>query len=154
MSTPPEHNILLDPITELRLALAAHAFGVDPQSDVLLAQSFPRSDEDKAAVRAAADAGAPAPERVVARARVVFLQDEGEAVVALSSAGYVVESWTLAAPLPAPFESLDALLIAASPAYVAAMQDELHKRFAGDSVSRRFVYDDDDDGQDEPAWID
>lgn len=50
------------------------------------------------------------------------------------------------------FESLDALLIALSPAYQEAMQDELLKRFEG-GVSSRFNYDDEEDVE-EPKWID
>ncbi|WOO77569.1 uncharacterized protein LOC62_01G001143 [Vanrija pseudolonga] len=153
-TTPPEHNLLLDPISELRLALASHAFGVDARTELLEAESFPRSAAERAEVQAEADLSGHTPDRVVARARVVFLAGEGEAVVSLSAGGYRVDRWTLDTPLPTTaYESLDALLIASSPAYVAAMQAELHKRFASDDVSRRFVYDDDDDGE-EPAWID
>lgn len=55
------------------------------------------------------------------------------------------------------FESLDALLIALSPAYVAAMQSELMKRFEGGPGPSRWRDLDDSDGdgaEDEPAWID
>ncbi|KAL1408201.1 hypothetical protein Q8F55_005006 [Vanrija albida] len=153
MPTPPEHNLLLDPVAELRAALSSHAFGLDRATEVLLDASFPRTDAQRAEVKAEADASGETPARVVARASVVFLAGEGEAVVSLSGKGYTVESWTLGTPLPAsPFESLDALLIACSPAYVAAMQEELGRRFADGDASRRFNYDD-DDGE-EPAWID
>jgi hypothetical protein len=46
------------------------------------------------------------------------------------------------------FEALDALLIAISPAYVASMQDELHKRLA--DTERRWEHEE----LDEPEWID
>lgn len=51
------------------------------------------------------------------------------------------------------FESLDALLIALSPAYQESMQNELMKRFQGDGgINNRFNYDDEEDIE-EPKWI-
>lgn len=49
------------------------------------------------------------------------------------------------------FESLDALLIALSPAYASAMHDELMKRFEGGTGLERFERKWDEE---EPAWID
>jgi hypothetical protein len=54
---------------------------------------------------------------------------------------------------PATYESLDALLIARSPAYVQAMQAELMKRFESDTP-RRWDYADGQDAEEEVVWID
>lgn len=90
MSSPPPDNILTDPSSELHAALKSHAFGLDPSSAVLEETCFPRTAEDMAAVAAEARGSKTTPSSVVGRARLVFLGDEGEAVVELSGKGFTV----------------------------------------------------------------
>ncbi|KAL7423061.1 hypothetical protein Q5752_002360 [Cryptotrichosporon argae] len=126
-------NILLDPLAELTSALTAHAFGLDPASSVVPHASFPLTPEDRASVAAESRAGGVTSARVVGRARIVLLAGEGEAEVTLDRRGYTLESVHAPDGMRYPaqtYESLDALLIATSPAYVAAMSRELTKRFA------------------------
>lgn len=97
MSSPPPDNILLDPISELEAALKAHAFGLDPRSAVLVDASFPRTADERATVASEANASKQTPERVIGRANLVLLDNEGEAQVVLDQRGYTVsdeaEEW-------------------------------------------------------------
>ncbi|EJT49390.1 hypothetical protein A1Q1_01485 [Trichosporon asahii var. asahii CBS 2479] len=173
--SPPPDNILEDPLGELDAALKSHAFGL-ASYQLRPEVSYPRTDDEKAKVRDEAKAEGHTPEGVAGRAHLVLLKNEGEADILLDQRGYTVshpntclehsgagscggrwlivqiEKTTAQQPLlSSTFESLDALLIALSPAYQEAMQEELLRRFEG-GVSSRFNYDD-EEVVEEPKWI-
>ncbi|CAK9780665.1 hypothetical protein CC85DRAFT_330278 [Cutaneotrichosporon oleaginosum] len=154
MSSPPPSNILEDPIGELEAAIRAHAFGIDPLSHVLVGQSYPRTNAERIAVASEARSNKQTPESVRARAKVVLLENEGEAEIVLDQRGYTIESTTATTDLTArTFESFDALLIALSPAYVRAMNAAVAARFAEGVPERRYHSHEDED-EEEPKWID
>lgn len=90
MSSPPPDNILLDPISELERALRDHSFGLDSLSHVIVDASFPRTAGEREDVASEARAMKNTPERVVGRAKLVLLNNEGSAEVVLDQRGYSV----------------------------------------------------------------
>lgn len=92
MSSPPPNNILTDPMSELEAALRAHAFGIDPLSHVLVEASFPRTAGERETVASEARATKHTPERVLGRAKIVLLANEGDADVVLDQRGYTVSA--------------------------------------------------------------
>ncbi|BEJ14068.1 hypothetical protein CspHIS471_0312420 [Cutaneotrichosporon sp. HIS471] len=154
MSSPPPDNILEDPIGELDAAIRSHAFGIDPLSHALVDQSFPRTNAERVSVASQVRATKQTTDRVHARAKIVLLEKEGEAEVVLDQRGYTIENTTASVQVTShTFESLDALLIALSPAYVRAMNDAVAARFA-QGVSERRYHDHEDEDAEEPKWID
>ncbi|GMK53693.1 hypothetical protein CspeluHIS016_0102790 [Cutaneotrichosporon spelunceum] len=152
-SSPPPDNILEDPIGELEAALRAHAFGIDHHSCVLVDQSFPQTAAERALVASEARETKQTSDQVHARAKLVFLENEGEAEVVLDQRGYTIDNTTTSTQLTShTFESLDALLIAISPAYVRAMNDAVAARFA-QGIPKRMYHNHEGDDE-EPKWID
>lgn len=93
MSSPPTHKVATDPLSELRLVLESHAFGVE--SYVLLeAESFPASAAERALVAAAARGGTALVEgaEIRAIASVALLGGEGTLRVRLDARGYTVRA--------------------------------------------------------------
>jgi hypothetical protein len=87
MPSPPEHNVLLDPLAELSAALDSHAFGL-ASCEILLGECYPHNDAERRAVQQAS--GSRGVEATVqAKARLVLLGGE-EVVVVLDARGYSV----------------------------------------------------------------
>ena len=140
-------NLLMDPIEELQQVLSINSFGLapSPATQILLENSFPITDEDKVTVAQEAVQKGVTDSRVKCRAKVGLL--EGDILeVSLDSRGYTVgsvkslansadeqlESATSTTNRTYPvatYESLEAMLIGLSPAYVEAMTREITRRF-------------------------
>jgi len=135
MSSPPPSNILLDPLTELTQSLSENAFGISPSSTVLAnpEYTFPITPQDKEGVKRESREKGRTMDRVRARCRVGLLEG-GVVEVVLDQRGYTIaqlESVPTTEGRSFPhetYESLEALLIAISPAYVEAMAREVGKR--------------------------
>ncbi|WVR06472.1 hypothetical protein IAU60_003503 [Kwoniella sp. DSM 27419] len=137
-------NILLNPLPELRAALASTSFGTASYT-VLEDRSFPLTEEDLKTVRDESRKSGTTSVRVVACADVVLKKDEGQVRVRVDRRGWTVEQATGSQEVTSrqgrTYESLETLLIDVSRAYTEAMNDEIWKRFGVDK-------------RDEGEWVD
>lgn len=83
-------NILLNPIPELTAALQTNTWGIDPSSEIIVADCFPITPEDVDSVRnEVKEKGASG--RVVGKARIVSLEGTSMVVV-LDQRGFTVRN--------------------------------------------------------------
>ncbi|WRT67911.1 uncharacterized protein IL334_004885 [Kwoniella shivajii] len=126
------HNILLDPLPEIRAALSSNSFGVSG-SKVIEEKSFPRTEEELISVKDETRSTGITPSRVVGRAEIVLKDEEGIVSLRLDRSGWTIDSAEgsneLSQKVNKTYESLETLLIDISESYVQAMNQEIWKRF-------------------------
>ena len=81
-------NILLNPVPELTTALQTNTWGIDPSSEIIVADCFPITPEDVESVRTEVKSKG-ASVRVVGKARIVNLEGV-TMIVVLDQRGFTV----------------------------------------------------------------
>lgn len=82
-------NLLLEPVPELTIALRNNAWGIKPESTVLVTECFPVTSEDLESVKDEAKQKGGSSSRVKGKARVVTLEGDSLTVV-LGQGGFTV----------------------------------------------------------------
>jgi hypothetical protein len=94
-------NILLDPIPELTAALQTNTWGIDPSSEIIVAECFPITPEDIESVKSEVKSRGGS-KRVVGKARIVNLE-RVTMIVVLDQRGFTVSRALHLAFHPYPF---------------------------------------------------